>query len=1426
VDPRFEAIRAAFQAAKDAPPETWKDLLALQCLDQSLTEEVLRLLREYAKGEAALLEGFEPIGCDAGAASVGETGSIKSPRWQLLEKQGDRFSERYVIGEEIGRGGMGSVLRVHDRGLGRSLAMKVVRTDGNSPLPPTLAKDRVERLLDEARITGLLDHPGVVPVHELGVDATGRVYFTMRLVKGDTADVVFAAARDGDSEWTQRRALEVLLRVCETMSFAHQKGVLHRDLKPSNIMVGKFGEVYVMDWGLAKDVASRDRVHVRLHDEVGNSVGEYGKEDTHIEMGSPVVTMDGQPFGTPSYMPPEQARGDIMAMDHRVDIYAIGAILYQLLTGQAPYAQPNHDLTQIDIIRAIKSGPPRAVADIEPRVPAALAAICAKAMARQPEDRYDSVRSMAADLQSFLDLRGVSAYRRSWFASALLWVRRNRGVSIGIAIAIVASVVASALVFQQIRRAEAARIESAAKNAEAAQERDLRQRESARSLDVDRRREVADLAARILVVDDQLGALVDLGAVGDIEGQGPAGTVGGRLLRDLGADAAPRGAAGNPWRAWLKGRWAGLRGDPAATSDLKAAMPSEKDLVRTPGPAQLRMGMVRLALGDLHSELGEIEAGLRDHLAAVTAFRRAAEAVLMKDADIEKSGLADLLRAAARAAARGMLELDLEQEATWVGVRGTNILSEWRTVQKITERVERQRSELRILQAAECYRGGRRAEALKLLATDKADPFRELVARVHWAEDRWSEAMSAVGSVGVRRTDGQAAALLEAEYRIRTHDYDKALQGLERCFGSVSREAASLRTLWRADMLRAVCLLKLGDPANAEAELRFALRKLAVMGQLQPLRDACQVLVAVAMMQQGRHIAAMKEMAGASEWPSPEELRGWPNERLHAFAIAAEMALENAVAEGAWLCLQGSSGDPRVSRHAWLHSLLCARRRGASPTASLDRLAPERMADWSGIDPHVAAAELRLLMGEVQLAWQHLRAAGKAAVEWLRWPRDRVRGGEVASWLDSSRIEHVAASAIDVLADLLARGEVPSADDYWEVAEAMHSLRSREHLSDLGRRPRIGSGEASAERPQHAGWFTTIESLRRVQSVLPAHAAVVSFARGHRSTLALVATASTVDCVALRHEEVQAALAMPEGASRRERLGQAILDPLLATKGLGAKTAIRTLLFAPTEDLLAVPFEVCIVSMPGGNRTELIDRFDVGWVPGSSAVVALSSGPPARLPVGRRSSLCVAEGDHAMARSWARAALEPFHSEGDVEKAVAPEVRRLRQAAAAVQFGLDVPQEVLPAGARTWNALVLNLALAGRPTAPRQAFWRPAQVGSKEISACDALFLRDAGVTAHLALLHPASSVFAPAAEAVALRQHAAALLASGVASVVTASSSLGAEVGAPILRALASAMQDRRPGLVAWSAEFRAALGRGVPAQELVGLKLWVSRL
>lgn len=374
-----------------------------------------------------------------------EVGAGEAPELDaLLErlKREDRTA-RYRAVSEVARGAMGSVLKVWDDELQRHSAMKVILEERAPSKEDASSNETLAlvRFCEEAQVTGQLDHPGIVPVHEMGVGDDGRAYFTMRLVRGRDFREILELVNTGDSEWNQTRALGALLQVCDAVAYAHSKGVIHRDLKPANLMVGRFGEVYVMDWGLAKVSGRPDTRDLRMAMESTTWFTDVqtvraDKEGTE----APLSTMDGTVVGTPAYMAPEQARGDVEAIDRRSDVYALGAILYQLLTGHKPYVPSNGQVTAHTVLRWLLEGPPRPVADLNPRVQPELEAICEKAMSREPEQRYEHMGALAADLRAYLEGRVVAAYERGIWAELKKLVIRNKlaaGVTVVALVAII-----------------------------------------------------------------------------------------------------------------------------------------------------------------------------------------------------------------------------------------------------------------------------------------------------------------------------------------------------------------------------------------------------------------------------------------------------------------------------------------------------------------------------------------------------------------------------------------------------------------------------------------------------------------------------------------------------------------------------------------------------------------------------------------------------------------------------------------------------------------------------------------------------------------------------------------------------------------------------------------------------------------------------
>lgn len=307
----------------------------------------------------------------------------------------DEMPGRYEIQEELARGGSGRILVVFDRHVGRKIAMKELISDLSKA--PSQTKDPQvtairNRFLREARVTGRLEHPSIVPVYEIGKHTDGTFYYTMRLVKGRT--MLSAIKRSGDVS-DRLSLLPHFYHVCNAVAYAHSKGVINRDIKPSNVMIGEFGETVVLDWGLAKIKGSEETIFVRHDDE------EIGK------------TVFGQAIGTPSYMPPEQAEGNIGEIDEISDIYSLGAILYQILTGKTPFTGRTTD----EIIQKVLNEKIENVVKIEKDAPPELAAIAEKALSKNKEERYTSVGEMIDDLSAYMSGRKVGVYHYSAFES-------------------------------------------------------------------------------------------------------------------------------------------------------------------------------------------------------------------------------------------------------------------------------------------------------------------------------------------------------------------------------------------------------------------------------------------------------------------------------------------------------------------------------------------------------------------------------------------------------------------------------------------------------------------------------------------------------------------------------------------------------------------------------------------------------------------------------------------------------------------------------------------------------------------------------------------------------------------------------------------------------------------------------------------------
>ncbi len=325
--------------------------------------------------------------------------------------------------EEFARGGLGRIVKAKDRRTGRIVALKEMLGD---------AALTAQRFAREARVTAILEHPAIVPVYELGRWPSGEPFFAMKLVAGKSLQQV---ANECTTMAERLARLSVIVAVADALAYAHEHNVIHRDLKPANVLVGEFGETVVIDWGLAKLIDEDDQGMVTPLPRVRTSAAV-------IEAGSiGERTMDGSVLGTPSYMPPEQALGN--RADQRADVYAIGAMLYHLITGSSPFADRNpKDVAALLVM--VERDRPTAVRTLAPEAPPELVTIIDKAMAGDKSERYPTALELAEELRRFSNGQLVQAHQYDWKALAKRWLKRHRA-TVTVAAALVAVLIVGAV---------------------------------------------------------------------------------------------------------------------------------------------------------------------------------------------------------------------------------------------------------------------------------------------------------------------------------------------------------------------------------------------------------------------------------------------------------------------------------------------------------------------------------------------------------------------------------------------------------------------------------------------------------------------------------------------------------------------------------------------------------------------------------------------------------------------------------------------------------------------------------------------------------------------------------------------------------------------------------------------------------------------
>lgn len=340
--------------------------------------------------------------------------AIESELDEHIEDLTLKPSGKYKFIRSIGFGGMKAVVQVSDKDTTRKVAMAIIPDFEERP------KKDINRFIQEARITARLEHPNIVPIHDIGIDVNGSPYFTMKYLRGQSLAVILKKLHNGDEETLEKYSLPRLLRtyvkVANAIAFAHSKSIIHLDLKPENIHLGEFGEVLVLDWGLAKFIGNPDDYDEEF---------ESGDQKNHDEETKSFMTLDGVAKGTPGYMAPEQAAGKNQEKDERTDIYALGCILYAILTFENPLSN-RKDVKRMlhdTVVGNIES--PSQLKNLLRPIPPRLETICLKAMNLLPDDRYQNVWELRNDIFAFMSGYATIAENAGQIKKTVLFFNRN-----------------------------------------------------------------------------------------------------------------------------------------------------------------------------------------------------------------------------------------------------------------------------------------------------------------------------------------------------------------------------------------------------------------------------------------------------------------------------------------------------------------------------------------------------------------------------------------------------------------------------------------------------------------------------------------------------------------------------------------------------------------------------------------------------------------------------------------------------------------------------------------------------------------------------------------------------------------------------------------------------------------------------------------